>query len=65
MPTYEIRISQGSKATKYAVDLPNEVAARDEVIAMFGDLTRDIVRELLQDPWTSKFSTQPGDAFSN
>lgn len=51
MPTYEIRISQGSNASKYAVDLPNEATARDEVIAIFGDLARDFARELLQDPW--------------
>jgi hypothetical protein len=51
MPTYEIRISQGSNASKYAVDLPNEATARDEVIAIVGDLARDFARELLQDPW--------------
>jgi hypothetical protein len=51
MPTYEIRISQGSNASKYAVDLPNEATARDEVIAIFGDLARDFARELPQHSW--------------
>jgi hypothetical protein len=51
MPTYEIRISQGSNASNFVVDLPNEAMARDEVIAIFGDLARDFARELPQDPW--------------
>ena len=51
MPAYEIRISQGSNASNYVLDLPNEAMARDEVIAIFGDLARDFARQLLQDPW--------------
>ena len=51
MPTYEIRISQGSKASNHAIDLPNDATARDEVMAIFGDLARDFVREVPQVPW--------------
>ena len=48
MPTYEIRISQGSNASNNAIDLPNDATARDEVMAIFGDLARDFVREVPQ-----------------